>query len=290
MLTPISAKDELRFRWDAMIARIYGMLVLSGYSLHKRDIALALTQKRKSLTTLNLIVGIREAQDEIRQTWLVTSRPIGFQTLETLTRLVFPKELGVYTRGLRSRESEIKSMIDYVSGGREHPMIAAMIALVGIVSINPFDRDSTILGCLTAHLILNARGCDVRGLMSIEEIWARDRDTFLSITRAAEGSGNYTAWLEYAAQTAITNLEEIRKSINNQAPHHELPAAFFSLNERQRQVLSLLEEPNQKITNKEVQKRFKISQITASRDLSKLAHLGLLYAHGKGRSVYYTKI
>jgi len=35
---------------------------------------------------------------------------------------------------------------------------------------------------------------------------------------------------------------------------------------------------------------FKVSQITASRDLSKLGALGLLFIHGKGRSVYYTKI
>ncbi len=44
------------------------------------------------------------------------------------------------------------------------------------------------------------------------------------------------------------------------------------------------------ITNKKVQKLFKVSQITASRDLAKLASVGLLFTHGKGRSVYYTKV
>ena len=293
VLTPLSAKDELRLQWDALINRTYGMLVLAGYSVGKRDLATLLTRprgKRARGETLSLIFGIRDTWSEIRQTWLVTTRPISFLAVETLTKLVFPKELGLYARGLKTHEAEIRSLLDYVSQGREHPMIAAMIGLVGTVSINPFDRDSTILGCLLAHLILSARGCDVRGLLNIEVPWSHDKETFVSVTRQAAVSGNYTPWLEYAAQTAVSHLEEIRKTITEENPHHELPAAIFALNDRQRRVLSLLEEPNRKIANKDVQKGFRVSQITASRDLSKLAHLGLLYPHGRGRSVYYTRV
>jgi len=61
------------------------------------------------------------------------------------------------------------------------------------------------------------------------------------------------------------------------------------LNDRQNKILERLENPNLKITNKDVQKMFGVSQITASRDLSKMANLGILLPHGKGRSVFYTK-
>jgi len=69
-----------------------------------------------------------------------------------------------------------------------------------------------------------------------------------------------------------------------------LPSSFWKLNGRQQSILSVLENPGEKITNKDVQKKFGVSQITASRDLSHLTTLGLLLAHGKGRSVYYTKV
>ena len=55
-----------------------------------------------------------------------------------------------------------------------------------------------------------------------------------------------------------------------------ISSSFWDLNERQKVILGILDQPGVSITNKTVQKRFKISQITASRDLSKLAILGLL--------------
>lgn len=293
ILTPLSPKDELRLQWDERIARMYGMLTLAGYSVGKRDLAVALTRsdsRSNRGTTLSLISGIREAEDEIRRTWLVTSRPITFQTIEELTGLLYPKELGRNIRSLRTHERAIRALLDYLTTGQEHPMIAAMIGLVGIISINPFDRDSVILGLILSHLILHARGCDVRGLLSVEADWAHDKEIFLAIAENAAGSGIYTAWLEYASQTAATNLATIRAMIAQDSPHHEVPAAFFDVNDRQQRVVSLLSEPNRKITNKDVQRRYRVSQITASRDLSKLARLGLLYPHGKGRSVYYTRV
>ncbi len=65
--------------------------------------------------------------------------------------------------------------------------------------------------------------------------------------------------------------------------------SFFDLNERQKEIISLVDKPNSKISNKHVQKIFNVSQITASRDLAKLASLGLLFAISKGRSTFYTK-
>ena len=69
-----------------------------------------------------------------------------------------------------------------------------------------------------------------------------------------------------------------------------LPATFWEITTRQKEIMMYLENPTASVTNKTVQKLFNISQITASRDLARLANLGLLLAHGKGRSVYYTKV
>jgi predicted HTH transcriptional regulator len=63
----------------------------------------------------------------------------------------------------------------------------------------------------------------------------------------------------------------------------------YQLSLRQKQILSLAEPPNTLVSNKLVQDTFRISQITASRDLAKLASLGLLIPHGHGRSTSYSK-
>lgn len=65
---------------------------------------------------------------------------------------------------------------------------------------------------------------------------------------------------------------------------------FFELNDRQKSILNMLDQPTASITNRLTQKAYKVSQITASRDLAKLTTLGFLFSHGKGRSVYYTRV
>ncbi len=66
--------------------------------------------------------------------------------------------------------------------------------------------------------------------------------------------------------------------------------SYFELNDRQTSILNMLDLPQGSITNRKIQKAYKVSQITASRDLAKLTTLGFLFSHGKGRSVYYTKV
>ena len=105
----------------------------------------------------------------------------------------------------------------------------------------------------------------------------------------ANQTRNLTLWLEFFAEGIINQLEEALKDIENLSYKTTLPAAFFNLNDRQKHILTFLEEPGSRITNKKVQNIFNISQITASRDLAHLKTLGLLISHGKGRSVYYTR-
>ena len=69
-----------------------------------------------------------------------------------------------------------------------------------------------------------------------------------------------------------------------------LPISFFDLTERQKEIVRLSAHPEATLTNASLQKRFSVSQITASRDLARLTGLGLLFAHGRGRSIYYTKV
>jgi Fic family protein len=114
--------------------------------------------------------------------------------------------------------------------------------------------------------------------------------TFKQVANLSRAEGNLTLWLEYFAFCIMTSLEKTAEVIKNQKFGKELPASFWKLNIRQKQILYYLENPDMKITNKEVQKMHGVSQITASRDLTELTTLGHLFARGKGRSVFYTKV
>ena len=81
----------------------------------------------------------------------------------------------------------------------------------------------------------------------------------------------------------------MEKVLENILHKNNASASLWRLSNRQKLIMEKLENPNIKITNREVAKMFAVSQITASRDLSKMVNLGILLPHGKGRSVYYTK-
>jgi Fic family protein len=137
--------------------------------------------------------------------------------------------------------------------------------------------------------MLYKHGFDCRGLLVLEEYYRTDLVTLREAIKTADQNRNLTFWLEYFAKGIVVQLKKALAEVNSPKFKTDLPASFWKINEKQKRILAYLENPELKITNKEVQKLFGISQITASRYLSKLANLGLILSHGKGRSVFYTK-
>jgi Fic family protein len=154
----------------------------------------------------------------------------------------------------------------------------------------PHLTEPGLFARLTHYLFLAKYGFDIRGWVTPDRVWQTDEATYTRLIDAYSRDHTLTQWLEYMAQSTQTNLETILTDIRESRFHIEYPAAFWELSDRQKEILKLMDTPDTSMTNRKVHKRFKVSQITASRDLSKLTALGLLYPHGKGRSVYYTKI
>jgi len=129
-----------------------------------------------------------------------------------------------------------------------------------------------------------------KGLLCLDEYFKKDFVGYRENVEAVLGNKNLTLWLEYFAGAVVTQLEKTLTEVLSEKYSLDVTRNFFELNDRQKEIMSILDQPNVVISNKKVQKMFKVSQITASRDLSRLSTLGLLFTHGKGRSVYYTKI
>lgn len=284
LLTPLSPQSELRHRWEAMINRIYWSLNLSENNLGRKDMIKIITTPKKKLSPKEEdVINYRNALRYIRENWLVTPRTVTIKTLQTLHDLACPGDFHV-------REIIVKQMLDYLQAAPEHPVVQAAVAQIQYIHIAPFTDGNGRTSRLLAFLFLCKQGYDIRGLLVLEEYWRRNLATFRAHTQDALKSGSLTLWIEYFVQACIYQLIKVKQDIASQRFSFELSPSFWHLNDRQKEILGLLEQPEASITNKKAQNLFKTSQITASRDLTKLVSLELLFPHGKGRSVYYTKV
>ena len=225
----------------------------------------------------------KKALSLISYEWLFSARQIKVKNIIEIYEIIGDGKLKV-------SEKSIKEVLDYLEGSPENPVIKAALAYIQMKNISPFSAYNEDICSLLAYLFLYKNGYDFRGLLVLEKYWRKTLMDFNNSLEAGVKNGTVTIWLEYFAQSVEKQLEEAVENLSSTQSKIETPEALWDINDRQKEIISLLEMPDVTITNKKVQKLFEISQITASRDLTKLVNLGLLFSHGKGRSVYYTRV
>lgn len=285
LLTPISQNTKIKLRWEATLDRIYAYLFLSGSDLKRMELAKLLSQSKEILKIkMPEIVHYKSALDYIIQNWLGSSNPIDAETIITLSRLIGNNKLS-------APKEELDYLLDYLSAKQENPVIQAAIAHIEFIKMQPFKNSNQAIALLTSTLFLFKYGYDFRGFLAYENEWIQDNSYFKENYKLAMNTPTLTLWLEYFALSILHQLERLEQAISR--PNQILegfPKALLELNDRQKSIITSLDRPDSTITNRKIQKRYKTSQITASRDLRKLTNLNLLFTHGKGRSTYYTKI
>ena len=273
LLTALSPKTELRLRWEATVNRVYWSMMSIGKPLNKARIIklLANPPKTGSPSEEYQAIKYKKALDYIKINFLVSHEHITPKTILTL------HSIACYGN-FRSSLAQLKQLLDYLQSSPEHPVVQSGVAYIEILNISPFTEENRQIASLLALIFLYKAGYDFRGLLVLEEYLHKNTCSYTQ---------NLTPYLESFASTMIAQLE--KTAYSNITPD-SLPASFWELNDRQKSILNFLENPDATITNKKVQNLFNISQITASRDLARLANLGLLFLHGKGRSVFYTRV
>jgi hypothetical protein len=289
LLTPLTLKQELQLRWETTVTRIHLGLSYTGTPVTKTDVVAVTTSKPRKPTMQEVAIGAYwDGLGGISQDWLASPKPVTSTTLVGLYALSCQSTFGNLV-GFRSQEKELARRLGYLEGDGEHPVVTAAIAYLLIRTSDIFGEASHRMALLTSYLFLYKRGYDIRGALTFEaELFANPAALDQAIREATGGSA--TLILEYMANAISASLEKTVQYVGEKAFAPPPKGGFFRLSERQKSILSGLSVPNSAVTNRQVQKRFGISQITASRDLTKLASLGLLYPHGKGRATYYMRI
>jgi len=262
--------------------------------MKKPDIVRLFTDRRKKRLRMSdhAVVNYRKAFDFIRNEWLVTARPVQSATLLTLHSLSFSQnpEFKGNQQSYRKLETTVRQLLTLLQTREDHPLVQAAIAHLQLLTLTPFGTDSEGFARIATYLFLYRRGYDARDLLVLEEHWRRTLTDYRQAVTQAARDGNANQWLEYFVGGVKDHAKNLVELVSAPRFSLDIPVSFFELNDRQKVILELLEPPQTVISNRQVQHRFVVSQITASRDLTKLASLGLIAPRGKGRSVSYTRV
>jgi len=287
---PLPPKTEMKFRWEARATRIHSSLTLAHTLFSRGQIVKILSSHTKHIPSdYRDVLAYDRALNYIDEYWVANQKQISISSVLTLAGMVLPNPKDTIERAFLAVEAPVKTTLEYLENQKDHPIIQAGIALCLFSTSASISLDSGVIARLVTAMFFAKYGYDCRGLLSVEKNWVAAGDIYDSSLASHQKDGNLNRWLLFFAQSVEENLQERIEDVSNLKFHQEFPAAFWELSDRQKTVIRYLEEPTNSITNKKVQGMFGISQITASRDLSKLTTLGLIASHGKGRSVSYTR-
>lgn len=290
LTTPLSPVNERKLRWTAVLGHITGSLAVSGTVLPKSHIITLLTHPPKHPTSPEqLVLSYRQALDWITETWSANPKSVTLSVLETLATMITAPHRE--NAAFQDEEAGLRHLLTYLQSQSDHPILLAGITQGLLASSSLDTRTKVPISLATTTLILAKYGYDCRGLLALDHWWAASRDRYGEAMQSINRLGQLTAWLEYYTAIAESAYEHLAMTVSQAGVGvvSDLPAATWQLTSREEQIIRRLDSPTTRITNRDVQHSFRVSQVTASRNLTRLASLGLLYTHGKGRSVYYTK-
>lgn len=288
---PLSISSELRLRFESRVAVTRSVFGLSGHYMKYSDILsivsdIVIDAKNKKQDAFSYPINrFFQALGFVQYHYLVTNKPITEKEVVSLF-------LQSCDGDLLQNEKELKQLCEYLAVSSEHPVIQAAVSYLQVLKLVPFSKDNEKIASLFSHAILSKYGHDVRGTIGPEEYWYQNINEYKRNIQNALGVVGMTDWIVFYAKSVSQQLEKVLQSLDSKSISWKTPVEkdMFYLSDRQKKILAFLENPNVSITNKKVQSMFGISQITASRDLSGLEKLGLVFSHGKGRSVFYTRM
>jgi hypothetical protein len=282
LLQLIPRKEELQMRFETALDRATQVSRLTTVKLKRQEILDAVDPTRKKSRKISEYASYPLALELVNQNWFLEEKRVRADTIRKFAYIIS------YKRDLDDKQ--IGDTLDFIQVNPEHPIVQSGLVYFLLSQVLPRDDNSIKLSMIASYIFMYKHGYDFRGLLCLEEFLTADIDHFKALISEAIQSRNLSNYLEYFAQAVSISAEHSLRKISEHQLKHDIPAVFYELSERQKEIMALFARPGIKVSNRIVQKEFKISQITASRDLSKLHSLGLIFSAGKGRSVYYTRI
>lgn len=289
LLTPIRPHLELKLQWEAQIRRVYNLLFSQSITVSQSQVEkVLLLQEKENKDALGKEIRLgRKSLQYIKDQFSLLPKDITFKDMESLAEVAV---ISGFWKIDRKTFEALKDLLFFIQAGQEHPVVQVGLWYGQIFHIASSIEGIIKLAPLVGYMFLYKSWYEMRDLLIFDDGLIHSRSLFTKHLQTAWQEQNSSSFLNYFIEEFLRETDAVIKKIHAHALDPESLTSFTHLTSRQQGILSLFENPTAEVTNRKVQKEFHISQITASRDLSKLVTLGLLYPHGKGRSVYYTKI
>ena len=170
-----------------------------------------------------------------------------------------------------------------------YPVLLSGISHYEFVRIHPFVDGNGRTARALATLILYLKGFDTKRFFALDDYYNENRGKYYAALQTVDQKTlDITLWLEYFCEGVAVSMARVKEAILELSFDRRLKEkrGQIFLNERQRKVLKYL-QTNLKITTKEYQNMFNVSERTARNHLNKLVKLDLTKPVGPQKGRYY---
>jgi Fic family protein len=168
-------------------------------------------------------------------------------------------------------------------------ILQAGIAHYEFVRIHPFVDGNGRTARVLATWILYNRGFDTKQFFALDDYYDSDRPAYYkALQSVSQAILDLTKWVEYFVEGVYVSVQEVKERVIRLSSERlrKTKKGQIALTERQMQIVEFINQ-HAKITNKDMQKLFKISDRAALKEIKKLVNLKVVKAEGKGRSLHY---
>ncbi|MEI6532911.1 MAG: hypothetical protein WCO06_03660 [Candidatus Roizmanbacteria bacterium] len=279
---PLHPRIIAQLRWNGIQKRIYYNLRPLMQQVSLNSIAQIISLKRMPHSMVEKqILCLKETYDYVYDEWLCKKTLPEEIHIQNISEKIFGKK--------NSELLPISSLLSYTLQGNDEPIVKASLIYIHL-RINSQDLPlAHIVAQYTTHLILFSFGYDFREMIVFDEWFYLNKNEISQQIQVAIKQNSATEWIEYFVTSYADLAKKQFNKIQDEIKNIDVITST-QLTDRQRAILTFISNPEKRISNRDVQKLFHVSQITASRDLTSLAEKGLVLIIGKGRSTYYSKI
>ena len=185
----------------------------------------------------------------------------------------------------------VKEFIEWLNQDKTwktNPVLLAGIAHYEIARIHPFIDGNGRTARLLATLILYLSGFDHRRLFALDDFYDRDRQAYYAALKTAQESNNdISRWLEYFTTGVAYSVNEVKEAVMKLGTRKKRAAKTqIALTDKQMKIVEYI-NAHGRVTNKDLQRLFKISAQAIHKELAKLVDMKVIKSQGAGRSLYY---
>ncbi|HEX7319984.1 MAG TPA: Fic family protein [bacterium] len=317
--SPLIPKWEVELRREAIIRTAHSSTHIEGNNLNLEQVSklaqgrtITATRKDKQ-EVLNYLEVLRNIEKIVEGDALSVAHILRTHRQVTKDTLEHPEDCGTFrTRyvvvGNRMtgeiffrppKNEEVPGLVENLIGWLNSsiakeldPVIEAGLTHYEFVRIHPFIDGNGRTARILASWILYKRGFDTKQFFCLDDYYDADRPAYYKALQSVnQVMLDTTKWLEYFVEGVHVSVQAVKERIVRLSSERlrKTQKGQIALTERQMQIVEFLVAQG-KITNRDMQKMFKISPQAVHKEILKLTNLKVVRPVGEGRGLYYELI